>query len=66
MAESNPEKCILSDEENQRIFETEIKPALFSGKVGVEKPSAIILGGQPGSGKSSLIESARNKCEAKI
>ena len=61
MSGSNPEKALLSDEENQRIFETEIKPELFSGKVGVEKPTVVILGGQPGSGKSSLIKATKKE-----
>jgi len=48
----------LSDAENQDIFESEIKPDLFSGARPAKRPVAVIFGGQPGSGKSAALDRA--------
>lgn len=44
----------LSKIEHERIYEI-IKKMVFSNVYSVEKPTAVIVGGQPGSGKGSLI-----------
>jgi len=48
----------LSEEENQNIFDNYIKIDLRPNSINLKnrKPSAIFLGGQSGSGKSSLVE----------
>ena len=53
MADSN-ENFSLIHEEHRRIFE-ELKKQNFSGRKGSKNPRAIILYGQPGSGRSSQI-----------
>ncbi len=50
------DKYLLTNEENERIFQKRVKPLLFKNAVGIQNPSAIILGGQPGAGKTiSLV-----------
>ncbi|MEZ0538148.1 GNAT family N-acetyltransferase [Fibrella arboris] len=44
----------LSDTENHTIFIEQIEPRLSARSLLSDKPIAIFLGGQPGSGKSSL------------
>ncbi len=44
----------LSKEEHEKIYEI-IKKMIFTNVKPVEKPTAIIVGAQPGSGKGSLI-----------
>lgn len=44
----------LSEEEHNKIYE-EIKTSMTNGKHSVEKPIAIIIGGQTGAGKSGII-----------
>lgn len=53
MADNN-ENFSLIHEEHHRIFE-ELKAQSFSGCNGAKNPRAIILFGQPGSGRSSQI-----------
>jgi len=48
-------KPILSEQEREKIFNERIAPAFLANAVSSEHPMAIIFGGQPGSGKSSLI-----------
>lgn len=52
-------KYMLSDKKHKEIFEV-IKNMLFSNFEPVEKPTAIIVGAQPGSGKGSLIGYSKN------
>ncbi len=54
----DPAACRLSDSENQRIFDTEIKPDLFTSVEASVRPVAVIFGGQPGSGKSAALDRA--------
>lgn len=50
----------LSPEEHARIFREEILPEYrLPSKTTLEHPKAIILGGQPGAGKGSLVNAAR-------
>lgn len=47
----------LSAEDNERVFREKIVPAIFSGisKAKVpQQPTAVILGGQPGAGKTGV------------
>ena len=56
MKRENPSQ--LSLEAHQRIFEGEIAPELFAGAAPVARPVAVIFGGQPGAGKSALVDAA--------
>lgn len=47
-------KYTLSEEKHKEIFEV-IKKMIFSNHEPVEKPTAIIVGAQPGAGKGSLM-----------
>ncbi|WP_181409726.1 zeta toxin family protein [Martelella alba] len=51
----------LTPDEAQGIFENSIKPDLFAGSSRVEKPSFVLLAGQPGAGKSSALDLARQR-----
>ena len=53
MADNN-ENFSLTHEDHRRIFE-ELKAQNFSGRKASKNPRAVILGGQPGSGRSSQI-----------
>jgi len=47
----------LSEAENEEIFQKEILPEYITrDKSGNENPVAVLLGGQPGSGKSGLLK----------
>ena len=48
------ERHRLSPEQHERIFQRRIVPQLTAHARAVELPRAIILGGQPGAGKSAL------------
>ncbi len=50
---NNMEK--LSTNELDKIFDTEIYPELIFGKGGSDVKEAAVIGGQPGSGKSSVV-----------
>jgi predicted ABC-type ATPase len=51
---TDPERYLLSPEEHERIFREDIAPDLTADLVGHSVPRAIVLGGQPGAGKSAL------------
>jgi len=57
----NPDQYRLDEAKHQAIFEQRIKPDLFASATSVNYPVAVILGGQPGSGKSALIRKALNE-----
>ena len=57
-ADFNSDKYRLSEAENQRIFDEEIKPKLFADKKLQAHPVAVIFGGQPGAGKSMSVNAA--------
>jgi len=50
----------LTEEEHQRALRR-IKSELFHNKTQVTHPRAVVTGGQPGSGKSRLLENVRSK-----
>ena len=54
MPDNNEELLSLSHEEHRRIFET-LKRQHISGRKPSKNPRAVILCGQPGSGRSSQI-----------
>ena len=51
----NQNKYKLSDEEHKKRYKT-IEKRVFGKKYNVDSPIAVVVGGQPGSGKSLLIE----------
>ena len=50
----DPERYSLSRERLQHIYETRIAPDLFRSAQPVERPTAVVLGGQPGAGKTPM------------
>lgn len=50
----DPERHSLSPDALQKIYETRVSPRLFRHVQSVEQPTAIVLGGQPGSGKTPM------------
>jgi adenylylsulfate kinase-like enzyme len=54
----NLEQYKLSEEEHQAIYEQEIAPLLFNDVKTVENPVVVMFGGQPGCGKSDLVDAA--------
>lgn len=48
----------LTEDEHQAIFERRIKPELFADAKPVDRPVAVIFGGQPGAGKSAAVDDA--------
>ncbi len=53
--ENRKERFLLSESSSSEIFEEQIVPYLFAGKVRSQRPKAIFVGGQPGSGKTPLL-----------
>jgi len=51
---NDPDKYRLTIKQHENIFRDNIIPDLTSGLKAVEKPKVIMLGGQPGAGKSAL------------
>lgn len=54
----DPERHSLSPDALQKIYDTRVAPRLFRGAQAVEQPTAIVLGGQPGSGKTPMQNDA--------
>lgn len=54
----NPDQHRLEPDEHRAIFENQIKPAIFENAKQVEKPIAVVFGGQPGAGKTAAINEA--------
>ena len=48
----------LSPAANERIFREEIIPELTAGLTAADRPGAVVLGGQPGAGKSAMQSAA--------
>jgi putative protein kinase ArgK-like GTPase of G3E family len=51
----------LSPADNQAVYDTEIEPALFLGTESVDAPVATIIAGQPGAGKSRVLDAAKRE-----
>lgn len=54
----DPDRHRLAPEQHRAIYEDRIAPRLFRTASPVETPAAVILGGQPGAGKSAMIAQA--------
>lgn len=61
----DPEQYRLPEAQHQRIFETQIRPLIFSGAEPAQHPVAVIFGGQPGAGKSAAIADAALELKAR-
>jgi hypothetical protein len=61
----DPEQYRLSEADHEAIFQTYIKPQVFAFARPVERPTAIIFGGQPGAGKSRSVDAAVEDLEEK-
>ncbi|MBF8184531.1 zeta toxin family protein [Nonomuraea sp. K274] len=46
---------VLTEEEHRRIFHERIVPSMLSGATRSIEPTMIVVGGQPGAGKSTTI-----------
>lgn len=46
---------------HESVYEEEIEPAYFLTSSPVERPKLIIVGGQPGAGKTKVLEMAKKK-----
>jgi hypothetical protein len=60
----DPERHSLTPDALQKIYETRVAPRLFRGAQSVEQPTAIVLGGQPGSGKTPMQNHAAREFAA--
>ena len=56
---------IFSSEEYEKAYQY-IKEQVTQNKTGVQEPVAIILGGQPGSGKSNIYDIALIRFEGNV
>lgn len=60
--ETNPGQ--LSEALNERIFRTEILPDYLPGDIGnAERPTLIVLGSHPGSGKTAVLTAVHTELE---
>lgn len=55
-------KFKLSQEKHDKIYRL-LESQIFGGKTGCQSPIAYVLGGQPGAGKSILINSAKEEID---
>jgi predicted ABC-type ATPase len=54
----------LSEAQNEHIFRTEILPDYLPDDIGkADRPTLIVLGGQPGSGKTALLTASLTELE---
>jgi len=56
--DSDPDRYRLDPAKHRAIYGKRIAPMIFAGAVAVERPTAIVLGGQPGAGKSAVLAMA--------
>lgn len=54
---SNPDRYKLDPEDHEAIYQ-DLKEDIFSGRTPSPQPRAIILGGQPGAGKSRALDTS--------
>ncbi|MFC3216493.1 zeta toxin family protein [Novosphingobium panipatense] len=54
----DPDRYRLSPDKHRAIYKSRIAPLLFAQAAPVERPTALVLGGQPGAGKSALLAAA--------
>ncbi|TCM51105.1 zeta toxin [Rhizobium sp. PP-F2F-G48] len=56
------ETHILTPAENERIFRADIAPDYLPGNLArAERPTLIVLGGQPGAGKTAILTSSQRE-----
>lgn len=58
-------RCALTDEQHERIFQQEVLPSELPASTCVANPTAVVLGGQPGAGKTALLTAADLELQAK-
>ena len=51
----------LEASSHESVYKEEIEPAYFLTSSPVERPKLIIVGGQPGAGKTKVLEMAKKK-----
>jgi len=51
---ADPERYSLAPEKLREIYEEDVAPVIFRGARSVDHPTAILLGGQPGAGKTPM------------
>lgn len=54
----------LPDEQHERIFQQDVLASRLPASTPVASPVAVILGGQPGAGKTALLAAARLELQA--
>lgn len=59
----DPERHSLPAEQLRHIYATRVAPELFKGAEPSEIPTAIVLGGQPGAGKTPMQELVASEFE---
>lgn len=55
----------LTDEQHERIFQRLVLPTMLPSSGSVASPVAVILGGQPGAGKTRLLNTAALELQAR-
>lgn len=60
-----PVRHALTDEEMRDIFDRRIAPELLSGATRSQEPTMIVVGGQPGAGKSTTIRRLHDEFQSK-
>ena len=53
----------LSEEQFDRIFDQEIRPTYFANRQAEERPTAVLVGGQPAAGKTQAIMGIKREHE---
>src|SRR3546814_14649781 len=61
MADRDPEQHSLAPQLLEEIYRTEISPDLFASARPAERPTVIVLGGQPGAGKTPMQSHANRE-----
>ncbi|WP_178391822.1 zeta toxin family protein [Caballeronia sordidicola] len=61
----NPEQYRLSEADHEAIFKIYIEPQVFALATAVDRPVAVIFGGQPGAGKSRAVDDALDEFNVK-
>lgn len=57
-----PEAHALSEPENERIYRERIRPLVLPDDLqSLEQPTFVMLGGQPGAGKTGLLTTSRDE-----
>lgn len=65
MSTEDPQRYKLTDEENKSVFEKHIARIYLADIKPVENPKAVVLGGQPGAGKTLVMDEATKELARK-